>query len=480
MFSFIIYDLKVAALIAVFYMFYRLLLCKKNFHRLNRIVLLATALLSFILPLCVITLHKTVVVEDALMTVSVSAAADAVTMPAVKAANFWQTHTFRVMVTVIFIAGIVFRLLTVCRAVFRLNRHIGKMDKYALADGIVIAVSPHRVAPFSWFKTIVMSREDHEQNSRAVLLHERAHIELRHSWDVMLVEVVTAFQWFNPAVWMLRADLRGVHEYEADKAVLNNGVDIRNYVDVLIEKARASGGYSLANGIMNSTLKNRIIMMCYKNKKNDRAWLRALYVLPVAAVALALNATTSVKYVNATQPQTSIDATPAHVVNVPSSIPVQQPVERATAKMVQEPTVATEDAASAEPVAPNAFEEQSSVYQVTDKMPEFPGGVSEMMKYISSNIRYPKEFANVNLKSRVIVAFVVKADGTIDNVKINNTKIQPLTDSATDINEKAAAKAFETEAMRVVKSMPNWTPGEQDGKRVSVAYTLPLQFHSGK
>ena len=147
---------------------------------------------------------------------------------------------------------------------------------------------------------IVMNRSDYEQQDAAILAHERAHIRLRHSWDVLLADLLTALQWFNPAMWMLRADLRAIHEYEADRAVLSQGIDAHQYQYLLITKAAGIGGYSIANGISHSTLKNRINMMLHKpsNPKNS---LKLLALLPIAGMVLATNArtVTDVTYVNA-------------------------------------------------------------------------------------------------------------------------------------------------------------------------------------
>ena len=141
-----------------------------------------------------------------------------------------------------------------------------------------------------------MNRSDYEINDPAILTHERGHIRLHHSWDVLLVDILTALQWFNPAIWMLRSDLRAIHEYEADGAVLSQGINARQYQYLLITKAGGIGGYSLANGITHSALKNRITMMTNKTSKSSHL-LKLLALLPIVGVALALNAETVNDYV---------------------------------------------------------------------------------------------------------------------------------------------------------------------------------------
>ena len=290
MLEFLIYDLKVAVLVAVFYMFYRLLLSHETFHRVNRVVLLATAVASFVLPLCVITLHRTVVVSGGSGLVSV----DGFGMAEVVRAEtpLWQTAVFAV-----FIAGVAFTLGHTLWGILKMWRLISHSEQHREADGITVCVTDRDVSPFSFCRYIVLSRSDYEVQDASILAHERGHISHHHSADVLLVDVLTALQWFNPAMWMLRQDLRAIHEYEADAAVLSQGINMRQYQYLLIQKAVATCGYSVANGITHSTLKNRINMMLTNKKTNRASWLKLLAMLPIVGTALALNAETVNDYV---------------------------------------------------------------------------------------------------------------------------------------------------------------------------------------
>ena len=297
MIDFLTYDLKVAAILAVFYMFYRVLLARETFHRVNRVVLLATAVASFVLPLCVITLHKTVVVESA---PSVSFGAfEAVADMSSETGMYplWQS-----VAIALFFIGMAATLGHTLWSLFRIVKLIKHSQKYPQSDGTVICVTGNSdLAPFSWMHFIVMNRSDYLANDAAILTHERGHIRYHHSWDLLFVDTLTALQWFNPAIWMLRSDLRAIHEYEADGAVLSQGINARQYQYLLITKAASIGGYSLANGISHSTLKNRINMML-QTKSPRKRYLKLLALLPIVAVALAVNAETVTDYVYA-QPQ---------------------------------------------------------------------------------------------------------------------------------------------------------------------------------
>ena len=303
MMEFLTYDLKVAALIAVFYMFYRLLLAKETLHRMNRIMLLTTAVASFILPLCVITMHKTVVVKGLMSEVSIDGLT-AVVEDAPQAA-WWQ-----VLLPVLFIAGMLVTLGHTLISILKVWLLIRNSEQHAEADGITLCVTGREdVSPFSFCSYIVMNRSDYESREPAIMAHERGHIAQHHSLDVLLVDTLTALQWFNPAMWMLRSDLRAIHEYEADAAVLSQGINMRQYQYLLIQKAVATCGYSVANGITHSTLKNRINMMLTNKKSTSKSWLKVAALLPIAGVALALNAETVTSYVyedTQAQPQKKI------------------------------------------------------------------------------------------------------------------------------------------------------------------------------
>ena len=290
--EFLIYQGKAAIALAVFYMFYRLLLSKETFHRFNRIVLLGTAALSFVLPLCVITLKKVVVVPAMTGTSEtiVGEAAETIAMVPEASAPIWP-----VILCSLFAIGAMAVLLHVVISIIGIRRIISNGSRQTLESGETLIITETDTAPFSWMKYIVISREDYESGYSQILTHEKAHIALRHSWDILFVDMITALQWFNPAIWMLKADLRALHEFEADDAVLRSGANIKEYQYLLIRKAVSKSGYSVANSFNHSTLKARITMMLNKKSSRMSAW-KALYVLPLVGISLAATAETKVDY----------------------------------------------------------------------------------------------------------------------------------------------------------------------------------------
>ena len=519
--EFLIYDLKVAVLLAIFYMFYRLMLARETFHRVNRLVLLATAIASFVLPLCVITLHETVTMEMDMSLLATDVANDAT---AYEAASEPATPWWQIVLPTLFIIGMVATLAHTLMSLFRIIRMIRHSEQHPQDDGTTICVSANaKVAPFSWMHYIVMNRADYEAHDNAILTHERGHIRLRHSWDLILVDTLTSLQWFNPAMWMLRSDLRAIHEYEADAAVLSQGINAHQYQYLLITKAASIGGYSLANGISHSTLKNRINMMLHTQSPRQR-YLKLLALVPIVAVALAVNAekVTDVVYTNAEAPSeeslsNEMVATAEPQLAGPEAVVADDnekfiakgivydynedkptPIVGAVVQVVgtKRGTVTDKEGRFKIEVSKGerlrvayvgyestilgvskAFsdegkdyivgllpekeaEKENRTFDVVDEMPQFPGGPSQLFEFLARNVNYPTEAEKANIQGRVIVTFVVENDGSISGAKV----------------VKSVDPSLDAEALRVVNAMPNWIPGKQNGKPTRVKYTVPVTF----
>jgi len=174
-----------------------------------------------------------------------------------------QHFDWQLLLAVIYNIGVAVVLSKMLLSIWRLHRMALESEIHPLSDGRQIAVNEEAKTPFSWWKTVFLNKDDFEAGTTALLTHELGHIRLHHSLDVILVELLTALQWFNPTMWMLRADLRTIHEYEADQQVVSHGFNDIQYLHLLIRKAASQGGYSLANGFINSTVVD------YKNKEES-------------------------------------------------------------------------------------------------------------------------------------------------------------------------------------------------------------------
>lgn len=279
--AFFVYILQSAVCLAILFLFYSILLSRETFYRYNRVALLCLIPLSFVLPLCHLPLFTEnesvapvpVVILDNLsafsyVTDDVGATAAPVPVALVAA-------------IVLYWAGVVFFVARYIVTIVRLLRLMSSGRRVTDDEGRQIIVLPRSIAPFSWFGRIVLSEEDYAAHSREILLHESAHIRKRHSLDLLVADLCTWLQWFNPAAWLLKRELQTVHEYEADAEVIDQGIDARQYQLLLIKRSVGSKFYCVTNHFNHNKLNKRITMML-KKKSNRKATWKYLYVIPVA------------------------------------------------------------------------------------------------------------------------------------------------------------------------------------------------------
>lgn len=297
--SLLLYSIKSAMVLTMLYLPYMLLLRRESFFRFNRIVLLGILLLSLVLPLCNIPWmsldHKPVVQAAQLQMLELGIPVHVLPEVQVVANNMAVNENPRfsvfMLVSVIYIMGMIvllaMRLWQITRLQYGLKQGaLWQDDK----QGVCIYCHSGDVSPFSWMRNIVINEKDYDEAGREIILHEMGHIHNRHSWDVVLLTLVQMLQWWNPLVYVLGISLRDVHEYEADDHVLRQGVSAQGYQLLLIRKAVGSGSYAFANSFNHSLTKKRITMM-KKSKSNPWMKSKALYVIPVAALALSAFAT---------------------------------------------------------------------------------------------------------------------------------------------------------------------------------------------
>ena len=450
---FFVYILKSSVCLAVFYLFYRLLMARETFHRFNRFALLGILLLSCLLPLIEVSVKQETEVHQTMLTLEqLLMMADAMNAAETGATAEAATVTWIQVALLVYLAGIVFFAFRNAYSLLRLLMLLNSGKKEDIGnylpgrkERVTLIVHDRDIAPFSWMGHIVISRKDLEENGREILIHELAHIRHRHSWDLLVAEICIFFQWFNPASWLLKQELQNIHEFEADETVIKEGVDAKQYQLLLIKKAVGTRLYSMANSFNHSKLKKRITMML-KEKSSPWARLKYLYVLPVAAIAVTAFA----------RPEVSgkVEEISAVKVNDLAAI-----VETKVAESVGDTTKPAD--VKFVPVEAGKQLKGTPVFEVVEEMPEFPGGgMSAFMDYIKKNMRYPASAKEYGTQGRVIVQFVVDKDGSIKESKLL----------------RSVDKELDAEALRLISSMPKWKPGKQNGQPVAVRYTVPVMF----
>ena len=509
--AFFVYILKSSVCLAVFYLFYRLLLSKETFHRFNRFALLGILLLSCMVPFMKMTVKEPtemhqqfLTLEEFLSTVSpVEEVGNAMLVP---------DFTWREMLLLVYLSGMVFFFIRTLWALFRMLHLIRDSRIVSRENGITIIAHQKNIAPFSWMKFVVLSETDLLENGAEILTHEVAHIRKHHSVDLLVADICIFFQWFNPASWLLKQELQNIHEYEADACVINQGIDAKRYQLLLIKKAVGTRLYSMANSFNHSSLKKRITMML-KEKSSPWARLKYLYVLPLAAIAITAFA----------RPEVSTELDEISAVKVNDLTAIVKAEEVKSAEILSEDgikvkgrvlegvhnrgiaganvyikgsatsvvtdgdgrfamTVKAGDILQVSytgyktvevKVAADATEQnlvfvmsegQSStgkqVLQIAEEMPSFPGGIDECMRYIVRHVKYPAISIEHGVQGIVSVRFIIEKDGSISNPKI----------------AKGVDEYLDKEAIRVIMSMPKWKPGKQGGVPVRTQFTLPVKF----
>ena len=428
MFDFLIYLGQSALCLAALYLIYKVAMGYEKLLYLNRLLLLGSVVLSALLPLCRVKIVKE---YDPAPTVASIEVDDMVLVDNVPELGIDFVSLFKGIAVAVFIIGVAFMLVRLAVGVYSVWRLIHSGRVSVIEEDVTLTVVDSLSSPFSWFGHIVASQSDVEQYRSMIISHELAHIRLRHSWDVLFVDLALCLWWFNPAMWLLRRELQSLHEYQADDAVLSEGVDARNYQMLLIKRAVGSRLHSVANCLNHSNLKNRITMMC---KKNSSRWAaaKALLVVPMVAVAMGAFATT---------------------VYVPREVQ-----DKVTENSVNEQISQTESN------APEMQESQQDdrPFIKVEKMPTFDGGKSLVgfQNWIQYNIRYPQEAIEKGIGGRVIFQFVVERDGTPSSFNVL----------------KSPDKSLADEVERIFKTSPKWEAGEQGGKKVRVLYTVPVVF----
>lgn len=414
---FLLYIIRSSLIVMVVILLYQLLKNDLNFTR-NRIFLVAGMLVSFSLPMFSFIAPETLTYNESIMLDPVIIKADGISTAVNKYPDIFS------VLMMIYAAGIVALLIRNGWQLFylyRLTRRsaITQTQKYKLVN----TRSEHTA--FSFFNLIFINKQIDETDAETIIAHEQVHADQRHSIDVMLMEVLVILQWFNPAVWFYRKLLREVHEYLADRSILETGIKKAAYLQLLCSMALRVQPADITNNFCQIKLKRRLTMIT-KSKNSRYSGVKFIAIMPLLAVLIWLvscNGTTK-----------EIDTN-----GVDSKIDQQE---------------------TTQPNNASGLDAQDKLNLMVDQMPEYVGGNAAMNKFILENIKYPQKAKETGLQGTVYISFVIEKDGTLADAKV----------------EKGIGGGCDEEALRVVKMMPKWIPGKDKGKNVSVGLTLPIKF----
>lgn len=408
----IIYLLKVLLCTGIFYSLYWFFLRKETFFMLNRIYLLISLLLSFILPVIHFPVMESTPENPAMSYILLRQISVGVQQMEESASNINWTAIIYLSVSGIMFICLLYNLLHI----FLFSQKGNKKRQ----KGFLIIETSMEITPFSFFNRIFIQSNTEKKYEEKIIAHEKVHARQWHTLDVLLTEALKVVLWFNPFIYLYNKSLRNIHEYLADQGVLLQGHDTINYQQLLLGVAIGQPHLVLINNF-NHSIKRRFIMMT-KEKSKKLAKLKILFVLPLIAGVLIVFS--SFRTAN----ELSVISNSVYSLSQKEKKPVEQ--------------------------------NQKKVYTAVEEAPSYPGGEEARIKFLVDNIKYPENAKKKGIQGVVFVTFIVEADGTITNVKVL----------------RGIDKECDEEAVRVVNMMPKWNPGKQRGKHVTVQFNMPIKF----
>lgn len=424
--SLVVYSFSSGVFLLAGYLIYKWLLANDNQPGFNRAALLTLYVMALLLPLCRIVVGQT--------GESVMAVAGVADIKALAVSAGDQANPIVRIVLWVYLTGMIIVGATTLFTLLRLWRLVNSGERTPMGGCTLVVIDRHDIAPFSWGRFIVVSRSEEARAVDLIVGHERAHIRLGHFYDLILAQVVCIIQWYNPASWLMLSELKAVHEYQADRAVIDSGINIHQYQILLIKKTVGVRFQSFANSLNHSNLKKRITMMCKTRTKPARRF-RALAAVPALALAMSL-------------------------LNVPSISGAM--TEMSSARLTDKVSgFSTNAQASGRNTSRAVVKDENGEGEFPDVMAEFPGGMPTLMAALCENIKYPAEAYEAKIQGRVVVGFNIGTDGKMSDFKII----------------KGVDPQLDAEAVRAVRALNvTWTPALKDGQPVSCSFALPVEF----
>ena len=507
--------LPIAATVAVLWLVYRLLFRNSNRLYFNRYFLLTSMLLALAMPLLgllsgievpqMVTLKQNMF--NGMMLNEVIVTPDGQPMlPEVTVTTNATPSRFSLWQVIggIYLIGVGVMTLLFLFKLGKLVVLIIRSPKRKMSNCTAVFTGKEQ-GSFSFFRYAFFPNEKVDPD---IMRHEMSHIAHHHSWDILFAEVMMILQWFNPFIYLYKKELQSLHEYQADRDVVATGVDKKNYMMLILQQCTAVDFSGMSNNFSLILTKKRIKMIT-RNEKAKGLWWRLLATLPVLAILMIANTKVTAQEKKAVDKPITVEMGRFEIFDEEGA-PMQlkdtvfyaddgsyvkfetsdsfQPESGEPCKKL---TVTSYDAdgtqlnnffiteterrgdTSTYTVEPftlsvNLFEQlfdlatykEDTVYQTVEEMPEFPDGIEGLMDYVAQNVKYPESAKENNLQGRVIVKFVIEKDGSVSNVEVG----------------RGWGNELDDEAVRVVKAMPKWKPGKQDGKPVRVSFMLPINF----
>ncbi|GAA4334685.1 hypothetical protein GCM10023149_42200 [Mucilaginibacter gynuensis] len=440
--------------LVLFYGFYALLLRKETFFQLNRIYLVAAALLSFLIPAIQADWVKNLFITRQVKYVIYNSPVFTIKAPQVPDTQLMIGDVLGML----YGAGVVFLIIRLAWQLIKLNR---------------IIKQPEAATSYSFFNKIKLSETVHHDDAEAITSHEEVHAKQWHSVDVLLIELIMIFNWFNPVVYLYRSAIKHIHEFIADSRVIATGIDKAGYAMLLLKQTFNNPSHTLVNPFFNHSLLKQRIMMLQKNRSQRIKLIKYGLSAPLFALMLVLSSATvneskAVETINKTAEQ--VFATPATPVVISRIRSVNNDVAKAVLKEIDNarenavmPATVMEKAIVSErqmQTVDTVPDRKSEIFTQVEEPPHFPGGMEKLYQFLGKVVNYPKAAVEKNIQGKVIVSFIVEDDGQITHIK----------------SLRAPSPLLAAEAVRAMSLSPKWSPGVQNDHTVRVQYTMPINF----
>jgi len=424
--------------LTLFFVFYALFLRKETFFNLNRVYLVSSAILSFLIPLIesdwIKNLFITHKVQETIHQVGPVVMAR-IGSPAIPV----QQVTLGEVLGGIYVAGI---LVLSFRFIYQLA-----VINWAISQ-------PKSDTSFSFFNQIRI--EERDTDNTVITAHEEVHARQWHSADVMLLEAIMIVNWFNPIVYLYRNAVKYIHEFIADRDAIKAGTDKSEYAMLLLSQTFVTPPYHLVNPFFTSSLLKQRIQMMHKNRSHWMMLVKYGLSAPLFALMLILTSAT----VDHSKTITVISNTFNSMLKAPAAdgfSNLSKTDQEDLNTVIKEHMAAGKSGVMVDPVLP---EETNAPETTLQRNAEFPGGQQSFIDYLSFNMHYPALARQKNIQGKVYCTFVVEKDGSITDIKVL----------------RGIGAGADEEAIRVLQSMPKWNPSLQNGAPIRQQYTVPINF----
>lgn len=417
------------------YAFYYWVLRREQSFQFNRFFLLGSLLISFILPLIsfeALSLPKISVQDELpsyqLETLYVSAQTKAQSIFDLKSVLFG-----------VYLSGLIFMSIRFGKQLTKLYSIIRQNMKVARRDHTLVKVKGE-IATSSFFNYLIWNQDEiiSKEDKQRIMLHEMVHIKEKHSYDIILLEILKIIFWFNPLLFLYQKSLATIHEYLADRQVAKT-TGQQDYVKLLARQAVRKFELQTVNYFAKSQTLKRINMMNSKNQKISA--IKLVLTLPLMAAMV---------FLAACQDEESLTE--------PKQENEQNTIEN----------IAIEDGKA-------KSNTEDEVFNLVQDQPKPKEEMAGFYKYIGENLNYPSAPKEANIEARTFVQFTINKEGKFTDLEVLKVSLHKDGETIEDSNNYS--NAFEKASLKVMKDYQGtWIPGKKDGKNVNTRMVLPFTF----